>query len=263
MRGEIWPQKILNLAEPSVLVPAYSCPTSLAREPSTAAKQGRVPDRSFPIMTQTQTSGRKLRARIAIGLGAVGLAGAMALSAGLASAGASTARGAGPAKKDHSFSFKLVPSLNIKSCLPKAGGNVTITPNDLNDTMTVSVHGLPANTGFDLFVIQEPNKPFGVAWYQTDVNTNGYGSGSATVRGVFDVETFSVSLGGTTTFSPTHQYHLGLWFNNPNTPFKLGCEPGATAPAVTPFNGEQHAGVQVLNTSNFPVNKGPLSHVSR
>jgi hypothetical protein len=34
-------------------------------------------------------------------------------------------------------------------------------------------------------------------------------------------------------------------------------------PAVTPFNGEQHAGIQVVNTAQFPVNAGPLSHVHR
>ena len=214
-------------------------------------------------MNKTESSSRKLRARIAIGIGAAGLAGAVALSAGLASAGASTARVVGAYKHGDSFSFKLVPSPNIHSCLPKAGGNVTITPGNLNDTMTVSVHGFPGGTGFDLFVIQQPLKPFGVSWYQSDVNTNGSGSGSATVRGIFNKETFSVSPGGTATFPPTHQFHLGLWFNNPKTPFNLGCEPGMSAPVVTPFNGEQHAGVQALNTSNFPVNKGPLSHVSR
>jgi len=31
-------------------------------------------------------------------------------------------------------------------------------------------------------------------------------------------------------------------------------------PTVTPFNGEQHAGIQVLNTSNFDDNNGPLRH---
>jgi hypothetical protein len=161
-----------------------------------------------------------------------------------------------------SFTFSMVPSPNIAACLPKAKGTVTITPNSLNDVMKVSVSGLAPNTGYDLFVIQLPNKPFGVSWYQSDVQTNSTGSGSATVQGIFNKETFSVSPGGTTTFSPTHQYHLGLWFNDPNVPFKLGCEPGATSPIVTPFNGEQHAGVQVLNTSNFPNNAGPLSHVS-
>lgn len=70
-------------------------------------------------------------------------------------------------------------------------------------------------------------------------------------------------VGGTTTFAPTHQYHLGLWFNNPKVPFRLGCEKGTSTPVVTPFNGRQHAGIQVLNTAQFPVNKGPLSRVHR
>jgi hypothetical protein len=196
---------------------------------------------------------RRVPARIAAGLGAAAVAAALAASAGLTMASASA----------DSFSFKLVPSPNIAACLPKAGGRVTITPGSLNDTMKISIHGMPAKAGFDLFVIQQPLAPFGVSWYQTDVNAGPSGSGSATVRGVFDVETFSVSPGGTTTFAPTHQYHLGLWFANPETPFKLGCEPGATSPIVTPFNGEQHAGVQVLNTSEFPVKAGPLSHVHR
>jgi hypothetical protein len=201
-------------------------------------------------------------ARASAGLGATALAGVLAMSLGPTGASASpTARGG--VHPNSSYSFGLVPSPNIAACLPNASGTVTITPGKQNDVMKVSISGMPANAGFDLFVIQQPLAPFGVSWYQTDVNANAYGDGSATVQGVFDVETFSVSPGGTTTFSPTHQYHLGLWFNNPETPFKLGCEPGATSPTVTPFNGEQHAGVQVLNTSEFPANAGPLSHVSR
>jgi len=129
--------------------------------------------------------------------------------------------------------------------------------------MKVNLHGMPANTGFDLFVIQQPTAPLGVSWYQSDIQTNDNGFGSATVRGIFDAETFSVSPGGTTTFAPTHQYHLGVWFNDPSVPFNLGCEPGARVPAVTPFNGEQHAGIQVVNTAQFPVAAGPLSHVHR
>jgi hypothetical protein len=200
-------------------------------------------------------------ARASAGLGAAALAGFLAMSLGPAGASA-TPTAAAHTHASSSFSFALVPSPNIAACLPHASGEVTITPGEQNDVMKVSISGMPANAGFDLFVIQEPLKPFGVAWYQTDVNANAYGDGTATVQGVFDVETFSVSLGGTTTFSPTHQYHLGLWFTNPETPFKLGCEPGATAPTVTPFNGEQHAGVQALNTSEFPADAGPLSHLS-
>jgi hypothetical protein len=161
------------------------------------------------------------------------------------------------------FTFSMVPSSpNISACLPHAAGSVTITPGSLNDLMKVSVSGLAPNTGYDLFVIQVPKAPFGVSWYQSDLHTDSSGAGSVSVRGIFNKETFSISPGGTTTFGATHQYHLGLWFNSPKVPFNLGCEPGALSPIVTPFNGVQHAGIQVLNTSNFPDNAGPLSNVS-
>jgi hypothetical protein len=176
---------------------------------------------------------------------------------------ATVAVASGAPARAHGFSFRLVPSAGISSCLPHARGFVTITPQGENDKMVVRVAGLPKNSEFDLFVIQVPDKPFGVAWYQSDIDTGRFGTGSVTVRGIFDAETFSVSLGGTTTFGPTHQFHLGLWFNNPRQPFRLGCEPGATSPTVTPFNGEQHAGIQVLNTGQFPDNAGPLKHVHR
>jgi hypothetical protein len=196
---------------------------------------------------------RRLLAPAAATVGAVTVAAGVVIAVGLTSASGA----------EHSFSFKLKPSAGITACLPHAAGKVTITPGKLNDTMKVSISGMPAKASFDLFVIQLPTKPFGVSWYQTDVDANSHGTGTATVRGVFDAETFSVSPGGTTTFGPTHQFHLGLWFNNPNTPFRLGCEPGATSPTITPFNGKQHAGIQVLNTAQFPANKGPLSHVHR
>jgi hypothetical protein len=161
------------------------------------------------------------------------------------------------------FTFSMVPSsTNISACLPHAAGTVTITPGSLNDLMKVSVSGLAPNTGYDFFVIQLPKAPFGVSWYQSDLHTDSTGAGSVSVRGIFNKETFSISPGGTVTFGATHQYHLGLWFNSPKVPFNLGCEPGQPSPIVTPFNGVQHAGIQVLNTSKFPDNAGPLSQVS-
>ena len=193
-------------------------------------------------------------------LAVTGAAGVVAV-AGITAAAVAIA--APTAHSSRKFSFSLVRSPGISACLPHARGRVTITRGDLNDKMRISLRGMPRRASFDLFVIQVPNKPFGVSWYQTDVNVGRHGNGTATVRGVFDSETFSVSPGGTTTFSPTHQFHLGLWFNNPKVPFRLGCESGATAPIVTPFNGRQHAGIQVLNTGEFPDNKGPLAHVHR
>jgi hypothetical protein len=47
-----------------------------------------------------------------------------------------------------------------------------------------------------------------------------------------------------------------LWFNSPKDAAKAGC-----ASTQTPFNGEHDAGIQVLNTANFPADFGPLRHV--
>jgi hypothetical protein len=216
-------------------------------------------------MSSTRPTIRSILAPTAAKAVGVIAAGAFAAALSLtASAGAATGGAHARSTDASSFSFGLKPSSSaISACLPKAGGHVTITPGKLNDTMKVNLHGMPANTGFDLFVIQQPTAPFGVSWYQSDIQTNDNGFGTATVKGIFDAETFSVSPGGTTTFAPTHQYHLGVWFNDPNVPFNLGCEPGATAKIVTPFNGEQNAGIQVVNTAQFPVDAGPLSHVHR
>lgn len=185
-----------------------------------------------------------------------------AILAGLTGYGLTSAS-ATPRAGAVTYTFKLVASPGIARCLPNARGQAWITPNPLNDVMRVELLGMPANSDFDLFVIQFPDKPFGVSWYQSDINVGANGSGIATVQGIFDKETFSVSPGGTVTFKPTHQFHLGVWFNNPNLPFRLGCEPGQAAPVVTPFNGEQHAGIQVVNTANFPANAGPLSQIPR
>lgn len=101
-------------------------------------------------MRSIKHPGRRALVRSAAALGAA----ALAVSAGLTMASASAATAG--ARAAASFSFKLVPSPNIAACLPKAGGSATITPGTLNDTMKVSIHGMPASTGFDLFVIQQP-----------------------------------------------------------------------------------------------------------
>src|SRR5215831_3458913 len=163
-------------------------------------------------MSSTRPTIRSILAPTAAKAVAVAAAGAAAAALSLtASAGAATTGApARPAAAGSSFSFPLKPSsAAISACLPKAGGRATITPGARNDTMTVSLHGMPPNAGFDLFVIQQPTAPFGISWYQSDIQAGATGSGTATVRGIFDAETFSVSPGGTTTFAPAHQYHRG------------------------------------------------------
>jgi hypothetical protein len=185
-----------------------------------------------------------------------------------------SANGSGASDPLH---FDMVRSAGaVKTgCLPFAKGTVQVTKMGDNERMRIRVANLPANTDFDLFVIQLPDAPFGVAWYQSDLHTNDTGHGSVLVEGRFNEETFSLSLGGpqpgsdptqnvtgpavkdtNVVFRGTHQYHLGLWFNSPDDAAKAGC-----GNAVTPFNGEQHAGGQVLSTRNFAPDHGPLEAI--
>ena len=142
----------------------------------------------------------------------------------------------------------------------------------LLEIMDVTVEGLPPNTGFDFFVIQVPKAPFGVSWYQGDIQTDKNGRGRQHFIGRFNIETFAVGPGSALApvvfngpfpdaslnppFNPIQMYHLGLWFDSPQAAQAAGCP--AT---VTPFNGEHDAGIQVLNTSNFPDDHGPSRNV--
>jgi hypothetical protein len=175
-----------------------------------------------------------------------------------------------PKDKDDVRTFEMVVSAGAKSCLPNASATVSIRPTGQVEIMDVFVRGLPANTGFDFFVIQVPKAPFGVAWYQGDIQTDKQGRGHAQFVGRFNVETFAFAQGSATApnvfpndttlnppFNPIQMYHLGLWFNSPQGASNSGCPANQTF-----FNGEHNAGLQVLNTSNFADDHGPLRDVN-
>jgi hypothetical protein len=131
--------------------------------------------------------------------------------------------------------------------------------------------GLPPNTKFDLFVLQLPKEPYGIAWYEGDVETNAKGRGEERYIGRFNAETFAMApesgsapvvhggadASANLTFKPIHTYHLGLFFDSPGAARQGGC-PGT----ITPFNGEHRAGIKALSTRNFPDDKGPLRRIA-
>ncbi len=196
----------------------------------------------------------------------------LALAALAAATLASSPAMAGNMDRDDDLKIELVrsPALNtLPNFVPNAHGRVKIESVGPVEIMEVKVWGLPPDTDFDFFVIQVPNGPFGMSWYQGDIETNRHGVGYGRFIGRFNIETFIVAPGIApspvvfhNTFpdasqnpqtGPIHTYHLGLWFNSPSDAQKAG-GPGT----VTPFNGEHNAGVQVLNTSNYPDLAGPL-----
>jgi hypothetical protein len=171
--------------------------------------------------------------------------------------------------------FMTVSAAAASTCTalsPKAGAEVFDHTFGNFENLEVFVHDLPPNTGFDFFIIQVPNKPFGASWYMGDINTDSTGTGVGNFVGRFSSETFIISpdftpapnefpsppavvpeaIGGVKT-NPVQMYHLGLWFDSPAAAERAGC-PGTK----TPFNGEHDAGIQVLNTAHFPNLAGPL-----
>jgi hypothetical protein len=170
--------------------------------------------------------------------------------------------------------FELVRSGKAvaANCLAEASADVRIRSEGAVEVMDVSVQGLPPKTNFDVFVIQVPNAPFGLSWYQGDLETNHHGRGRQTFVGRFNEETFIVAPGSVPApvvhhnafpdaqqnppTGPIHTFHLGIWFNSPADAVKAGC-PGD----VTPFNGEHNAGIQALSSRNFLDAQGPLLNV--
>lgn len=165
------------------------------------------------------------------------------------------------------ITFKMVPSAGAVGCLrPEAHGRVRVSDAEGGQALHLEVRHLPPNTSFAFFIIQVPNQPFGLSWYQGDLDTDEQGDAALDVKGIFSIETFTLAPGvapapkvfpdnatSNPATPPVQMYHLGLWFADPAEAVKAGC-PGT----VTPFDGDHEAGIQVLNTSNFPDDHGPL-----
>ena len=111
--------------------------------------------------------------------------------------GAAVASIANGAASNDRISFEMIRSAGLEGtgCVPNAGAEVIDQSSGPVETLTVNVHGLPANTDFDFFVIQVPNGPFGLAWYQGDIETGPDGSGHGVFVGRFSIETFIVAPG--------------------------------------------------------------------
>src|SRR5438477_6932612 len=154
-------------------------------------------------------------------------------------------------------SFNLVAS---SSCLPEASARATVSTLGGIQTLHIEAKELPPHVTFTVFIIQVPEAPFGLAWYQGDIDTDGNGVGVGNFTGIFSIETFIVAPGiapapvvfpadasSNPPTPPVQLYHVGMWFDSPSDATSAGCPE-----TVTPFNGDHTAGVQVLNTSNFP-----------
>jgi hypothetical protein len=142
----------------------------------------------------------------------------------------------------------LSPSSDqLAACMPGARLTVSValTTDQIGyDSFTITASHLPPRRAYTVFLLQTAVTPFGAAEYIGDFFTDEDGNARNTFR-LIVAEAFSSTLVGTTRVRRDLN-RIGAWFADPaGDNFCLG----ASSP-VTPFDGDNAAGVQVFNSRN-------------
>lgn len=206
-----------------------------------------------------------MKNKLAAAVSVLGLGVAITMAATQPSSGLSSAAHQPKADAVH-FNLQRSAGVQAAGCLDDAGATVTIKPGGPVEHMTIKAHDLVPNSEYDVFIIQVPDAPFGLSWYQGDMESDQYGNATGKFVGRFNTETFSVATdvaqapvvhqgdaSQNPKTAPVHQFHIGIWFGSPATAAKAGCPN-----TVTPFNGEHNAGIQALSSTQFDDLNGPL-----
>jgi hypothetical protein len=173
------------------------------------------------------------------------------------------------AKGVKEITFDLTAQSKFAACLGVDGGpapsaTVTVKRGGLHDTLILDAQNLKPRLTFDLFTIQNTNLlsngqvdpnfvNFGLAWYQTDLQANANGEAKVTIQTILLDQIFGFDPASA--LAPTHTFHVGFWFNNPEDAAAGGFNPQTP----TPFNGEQNAGPNaMISLPDAKTNLGPL-----
>jgi hypothetical protein len=157
-----------------------------------------------------------------------------------------------PSSADDSeeIEFELVPSSpEIAACFPDLRAEVEIeleTETKGRDEFELKVEGAPANQELTVFLLEIPNAPFGAAQYSGDVITNDQGNGKNEFELIVEEAFASTLVDGTRVRAELN--HVGFWFADPAAD-DVCFGPGGGA--VTPFDGDNEASVQIMNSANF------------
>lgn len=167
------------------------------------------------------------------------------------------------------INFTLAPQPKFVACLgvpgrPAPSAQVIVQRGELNDVLILRAKNLKPYLKFDLFTTQSTNllstgKPnpnfsnFGLAWYQSDVQADAFGKAEVTIKTILLDQIFGFDPASS--LEPTHTFHVGFWFNDPESAAPCGFNPADP----TPFNGEQHAGPNaMISLPDATTNLGPL-----
>jgi hypothetical protein len=188
----------------------------------------------------------RIKTRWAFGLLAAGALTA-AMAGGASASAAAPASAAAVSAAPSSVSLTLAPSsAQLAACMPKAKVDirVALTTDAVGfDEFQVLATGLPPKTAFTVFLLQQADSPFGAAEYIGDITSDRYGNASNEFRLIVQEAFSSTLVNGHRTRVDLNQ--VGMWFADPaGDDFCLGAGQGP----VTPFDGDNEAGVQAFNS---------------
>ena len=145
----------------------------------------------------------------------------------------------------------LTPSsAQLAGCMPDASLAVTVeltTEKAGVDSFQIRARKLPPNRDFAVFLLEQAGTPFGAAEYIGDFKTNTSGDGDNTFKLIIEEAFSSTLVNGQRVRVDLNR--VGVWFADPaDDDFCLG----ANSP-VTPFDGDNEAGVQAFNSNGAPL----------
>jgi hypothetical protein len=142
----------------------------------------------------------------------------------------------------------LTPSSpDLARCMPNARVKVTVrsTTDAIGfDILRVKARHLAPNRDFTVFLLETAGAPFGAAEYIGDITTDARGNADNELHLIVDEAFSSTIVNGQRVRVDLNQ--VGMWFADPaDDDFCLG----PNSP-ITPFDGDNEAGVQAFNSAN-------------
>jgi len=138
-------------------------------------------------------------------------------------------------------------SPDLARCMPNARVKITVrsTTDAIGfDILRVKARNLAPNRDYTVFLLEQAASPFGAAEYIGDVSTDARGNANNELHLIVDEAFSSTLVNGTRERVELNQ--VGMWFADPaDDDFCLG----ANSP-VTPFDGDNEAGVQAFNSAH-------------
>ena len=191
----------------------------------------------------------RLATKFVIGAATVAVVGGSTV-ASLAATGThqSKARRAVRAAPPATIHRHLTPSSEqLAKCMPgvRVDVSVKLTTDKLGfDIFTIRARHLPPKTDFTTFLLEKAASPFGAAEYIGDFSSDKHGNAYNQFKQIVQEAFSSTLVDGKRVRVDLNQ--IGAWFADPKgDDFCLG----KNSP-VTPFDGDNEAGVQAFNSAN-------------